>query len=94
MILSFKRGNPAEALYEGKHVKGVGPDVAKQAVKKLFMLDTVERLDNLRVPPGNRLEALSGNREGQHSIRVNDQFRLCFTWFDGDAHDVELVDYH
>jgi toxin HigB-1 len=94
MILSFKRGNAAEALYAGKRVKGIGHELAKQAARKLFMLDTVERLDNLRVPPGNRLEALSGDREGQHSIRVNDQYRICFEWFDGDAHDVELVDYH
>lgn len=58
------------------------------------MLDTVENVLDLRVPPGNRFEALKGNRQGQFSIRVNDQYRICFTWFDGDAHDVEFVDYH
>ena len=61
---------------------------------KLFMLNTVTRLKDLRVPPGNRLEALSGDRAGQHSIRVNDQWRLCFVWRDGEAHEVGLVDYH
>lgn len=58
------------------------------------MLDTVENLLDLRVPPGNRFEALKGNRQGQFSIRVNDQYRICFTWFDGDVHEVEFVDYH
>ena len=82
------------ALRRGEPPKGVPGDVAKRAVTKLFMLDTVTRLEDLRVPPGNRLEALSGDRAGQHSIRVNDQWRLCFVWRDGDAHDVELVDYH
>jgi proteic killer suppression protein len=58
------------------------------------MVDAAESLDDLRVPPGNRLEKLKGNREGQHSVRVNDQWRVCFTWKDGDAHEVEVVDYH
>ena len=58
------------------------------------MLDAAESLDDLRVPPGNRLEKLKGNRDGQHSIRVNDQWRICFVWKDGDAQDVEIVDYH
>jgi len=58
------------------------------------MLDTATRVEDLRVPPGNRLEALKGNRAGQHSIRVNDQWRICFRWHDGDAYDVEFVDYH
>ena len=58
------------------------------------MVDASESLDDLRVPPGNRLEKLKGNREGQHSVRVNDQWRVCFVWKDGDAHEVEVVDYH
>ncbi|WP_420541377.1 type II toxin-antitoxin system RelE/ParE family toxin [Phreatobacter oligotrophus] len=58
------------------------------------MLDTVTRLDDLRVPPGNRLEALKGDRTGQHAIRVNDQWRICFVWRDGDAYEVEFCDYH
>jgi proteic killer suppression protein len=63
-------------------------------LRKLVQLDAAERLDDLRVPPGNRLEALKGDRRGQHSIRVNDQWRVCFRWRDGDAHDVEIVGYH
>ena len=63
-------------------------------LRKLVQLDAAERLDDLRVPPGNRLEALKGDRRGQHSIRVDDQWRVCFRWRDGDAHDVEIVDYH
>ena len=63
-------------------------------LRKLVQLDAAERLDDLRVPPGNRLEALKSNRRGQHSIRVNDRWRVCFRWRDGDAHDVEIVDYH
>lgn len=58
------------------------------------MLDAAESLNDLRVPPGNRLEKLSGHRPGQHSIRINDQWRICFRWADGDAYDVEIVDYH
>ena len=63
-------------------------------MRKLAMLNRAARLDDLRIPPANRLEALKGDREGQYSIRVNDQFRLCFVWKDGDVDDVELVDYH
>jgi proteic killer suppression protein len=58
------------------------------------MLDSAGRLDDLKVPPGNKLHALMGDRAGQHAIRINDQFRICFTWKDGDAHDVEITDYH
>lgn len=63
-------------------------------LRKLLVLDAAERLDDLRVPPGNRLEKLRGDRVGQHSIRVNDQWRICFRWEGSDAHDVEIVDYH
>lgn len=93
MIKSFRDRRTA-GLYDGVAVKGVPADVLKRAVSKLFLIDTVTRLDDLRVPPGNRLEALSGDRAGQHSIRVNDQWRVCFVWKDGDAHDVEFCDYH
>jgi len=62
--------------------------------RKLILLDTATRLDNLRVPPGNQLEALKGDRAGQYSIRVNQQWRICFIWRDGHAYDVEFVDYH
>lgn len=63
-------------------------------LRKLILIDAAETLDDLRVPPGNRLEKLRGDRAGQHSIRVNDQWRICFVWADGQARDVELVDYH
>jgi proteic killer suppression protein len=63
-------------------------------LRKLVALDAAEALEDLRVPPGNRLEKLKGRRSGQHSIRVNDQWRICFAWKDGDATDVEIVDYH
>lgn len=64
------------------------------ARRKLRMLNSSQSLSDLRVPPGNRLEALRGDRAGEHSIRVNDQWRICFVWQDGDAHEVEIVDYH
>jgi proteic killer suppression protein len=64
------------------------------ALRKLRMLDAAMRLSDLRVPPGNRLERLRGDRAGQHSIRINDQWRICFRWHEGDAYDVEIVDYH
>ena len=63
-------------------------------MKKLYILNAALALENLTVPPGNRLEKLHGNRIGQHSIRINDQYRICFVWRDGNAHDVEVVDYH
>ena len=68
--------------------------IERAARRKLRYLHNATRLEDLRVPPGNRLEALRGDRAGQHAIRVNDQFRICFVWRDGDAFDVEIVDYH
>jgi len=65
-----------------------------KAYRKLILLDAAEKLDDLRVPPGNRLRKLSGDREGQYSIRINDQFRVCFQWHEGNAYEVEIVDYH
>ena len=93
MIKSFKDRRTA-ALAEGRALKGLPPDVLKRASNKLFLLDTVTRLQDLRVPPGNRLEALMGERAGQHSIRVNEQWRICFVWKEDGVHDVEFVDYH
>jgi proteic killer suppression protein len=90
MITSFKDSD-TEALYRGKRPRRIPADVASRAVRKLFLIDTVTRLDDLRVPPGNRLEALTGNRQGQYSIRVNDQWRICFEWADGDAMNVEFT---
>jgi proteic killer suppression protein len=93
VIRSYKDGR-TRALAQGTALKGIPADVLRRAVNKLFLLHTVTRLEDLRVPPGNRLEALSGNRRGQHSIRVNDQWRICFVWRSDGADDVELVDYH
>jgi proteic killer suppression protein len=81
-------------LFQGLTPRGVGPDVVKRARMKLALLDAAATLDFLRSPPGNRLEALKGDRAGQHSIRVNDQWRICFSWQDGGADDVEFCDYH
>jgi len=69
-------------------------DIQRVARRKLEILDAAENLNDLRIPPANRLEKLSGNRANQHSIRVNNQWRICFTWRDEDAYDVEIVDYH
>ncbi|MGX1308555.1 proteic killer suppression protein [Amorphus suaedae] len=93
MIASFK-GKWIEAVAAGRSPKGFPADLVRAAQRKLFVLQHAANLNDLRSPPGNRLEALSGNRAGQHSIRINDQFRICFRWIDGDAHDVEITDYH
>ena len=82
------------ALFLGLPVKGVPPELRKRTRLKLVLLNNAGALDDLRVPPGNRLEPLQGKRAGRHSIRINDQFRLCFTWTGSDAEDVEFVDYH
>jgi toxin HigB-1 len=84
----------AKAVFEDVPVKGIGPDVRRTARKKLLMLDRSLTLGDLRVPPGNRLEALKGDRAGQYSVRVNDQWRICFVWRQADAYDVEITDYH
>ena len=92
MIKSF-RCPDAQTLFEtGKHKRFSG--VAQIATRKLAQLDAAETLGFLRSPPGNRLEALKGDRVGQYSIRINNQFRLCFKWSEGGASDVEIVDYH
>jgi toxin HigB-1 len=78
----------------GARPEGVPPAIAQRAQTKLAVLDAAGSLEELRVPPGNRLEALKGARRGQHSIRINEQWRICFVWQGGNAHDVEIVDYH
>ncbi len=93
MIRSF-RDKDTERLFAREPVKRWGLDVQRAGLRKLRMLDAATRVDDLRVPPGNRLEKLSGSRTGQWSIRVNDQWRLCFIWKDGEAHHVAMVDYH
>ena len=93
MILSF--GNAAaKSAWERRFRKGVPNDIMKVANRKLTQINSARSLDDLRIPPGNRLEQLAGDRVGQHAIRINDQWRLCFVWRDGNAFDVELVDYH
>lgn len=83
-----------EHLANRERIRRWGSDLARTGLRKLRMLDAAERLDDLRVPPGNRLERLTGDRTGQYSIRVNDQWRLCFRWRAGDVYDVEMVDCH
>jgi toxin HigB-1 len=92
MIVSFKCPD-TEALASGFRVKRF-VSIEATARRKLRQLQIAGRLDDLRVPPGNRLETLKGNRSGQYSIRINDRFRLCFRWTAGGAHNVEIVDYH
>ena len=93
MIRSF-RDQETERLFQRERVKKVPPDLTRRALRKLIMLDAAESLDDLQAVPGNRLEKLLGNRKGQHSIRINDQWRICFRWLEGHAHDVEITDYH
>ena len=92
MIKTFKCAD-TQAISKGDRVKRFA-NIAAVARRKLRQLEIAGRLDDLRVPPGNRLEALKGDRAGQHSIRVNDQFRVCFRWTDTGVEDVEIVDYH
>ena len=92
MIQSFK-GKPAKALWEGKRSK-LPSEILQRSVDKLSILHAATTLDSLRIPPANHLEALTGDREGQHSIRINNQWRICFRWEDGNAHEVEITDYH
>jgi toxin HigB-1 len=93
MIGSFADAR-TEAIFRRQPVRHLPPDIQRTALRKLAYLNQARSLEDLRVPPGNRLEALKGDRRGQHSIRINDQWRICFRWSDGDAHDVEIVDYH
>ncbi len=93
MIRSFK-DSMTEMVASGKAPKGFPADIVRSSVRKLTMIDVAHDVEDLRSPPGNRLEALKGNRAGQHSIRINDQWRICFVWKDGGAEDVEIVDYH
>jgi proteic killer suppression protein len=93
MIRSF-RDDATACVFRREPVRGLPPEIQRRAYKKLFMLHSANALHDLRSPPGNMLEALRGDRAGQHSIRVNDQWRICFVWRGGSAEHVELVDYH
>jgi proteic killer suppression protein len=94
MIKSFK-DRRAQAIFDGRHPgKGLPSDLIRTARRKLIMLDEAVALTDLGRLPGNRLEALKKDRVGQHAIRINDQWRLCFVWSGGDAQDVEIADYH
>ena len=93
MIQSFK-GKEAERIWKGEVSRRIPRPIQGVARRKLRMLNNAQDLTDLRVPPGNRLEALKGDRKGQHSIRINEQWRVCFRWSGGNAHDVEIVDYH
>ena len=92
MIRTF-RNKDTEALFRGRRVKRFQP-FRSAAERKLIMIEAATALSSLASPPGNRLEALSGDRRGQHSIRINDQWRICFVWKEDGAHEVEIVDYH
>lgn len=92
MIRTFRDAD-TESLFNDRLVRK-WQAIERQARRKLVMLDAAPSLESLRVPPGNRLEALKGDRKGQYSIRINDQWRVCFRWNDGNANDVEIVDYH
>lgn len=93
MIRDFK-DKETQKLFERMRSRKLPSDIQQVALRKLRMLNRAETLQDLRVPPANRLERLVGDREGQYSIRINDQWRICFLWQDGDALDVEIVDYH
>ena len=93
MIHNF-RDKVTQDVFNRFYVKGLSPELQRTVYRKLLLLDAAESLDDLRIPPGNRLEKLFGNRQGQYSIRVNDQYRICFVWREGNAFEVHLTDYH
>lgn len=93
MLVSF-RDALTEQVWRRRRVARLHPDIQRVAQRKLVLIDAADVLDDLRVPPGNRLEKLYGDRSGQHSIRINQQWRICFRWTDAGAEDVEIVDYH
>jgi proteic killer suppression protein len=93
MIKSFF-DKETERIFDREFSRGFPANLHRLAWRKLVMLDAAENLSDLLIPPGNRLEKLSGNRSGQHSIRINDKWRICFIWKGSDAFDVEIVDYH
>ena len=93
MIRSFANAD-TERVWRRQRVRRFGPDLQRMANRKLLIIDAAETLNDLRVPPGNRLEQLRSDRAGQYSIRINDQWRICFSWTAAGAADVEIIDYH
>jgi len=93
VIRSF-RDRETERIFQRERSRRLPPEIQRTAQRKLLMLEAADNLEDLRSPPSNHLEKLAGDRDGQHSIRVNEQWRVCFRWSDGDAHDVEITDYH
>jgi proteic killer suppression protein len=93
MIASF-RDDETATIWSGRRSRRLPPDIQTVPLRKLRLINNAKRLDDLRVPPGNRLEVLKQDRQGQHSIRINDQWRICFVWRENNAHEVEIVDYH
>ena len=93
MIKNFANAE-TKKIWNEERSRRLPQDIQQRALNKLAVLSQARDLNDLRVPPANRLEALSGNRKGQHSIRINQQWRICFRWESGDAYDVEIVDYH
>ena len=93
MIRSFA-SKESEKIFRGQRSRKLAADVQRIARRRLLILDAADRLGDLRTPPGNRLEKLAGDRVGQHSVRINERWRICFRWQRGDAHQVEVVDYH
>src|SRR5437667_10899077 len=93
LIVNFKCAE-TERIWQRHFSRKLPGNIQQKALHKLQLLDAAVRLENLRIPPGNRLEALKGDRRGQHSIRINQQWRICFKWLNGHAHAVEIVDYH
>ncbi len=93
MIKSFA-SKETEKLFKREFTRKIPQSIHQIARRKLEILDAAERIQDVRIPAANRLEKLSGKRSGQYSIRINDQWRICFLWRDGDAHNVEIVDYH
>lgn len=93
MIQNFAEAE-TELIWSGQRSRKLPPDIQKRALDRLKILNRSKTLDDLRNPPGNRLHALKNDRAGQHAISINDQWRICFVWADGNAHDVEITDYH
>jgi proteic killer suppression protein len=93
-VIRSVRDAETEIIWGGRRSRRLPPDIQDTALRKLRLLNAAKRLEDMAVPPGNRLEALSGDRKGEHSVRINQQWRICFRWREGGAEDVEICDYH